>query len=98
MFLKVLLFFVAFLVGADELMLGPILTPIGNDLGVAPERVTLFITAYSVALAIVAPFLGAFSDKRGRITVMLPAALVFGAASIATGFVDNFEWDLPPVC
>lgn len=94
MFLKVLLFFVAFLVGADELMLGPILTPIGNDLGVAPERVTLFITAYSVALAIVAPFLGAFSDKRGRITVMLPAALVFGAASIATGFVDNFEWGL----
>ncbi|MDO6707219.1 hypothetical protein [Photobacterium sp. 1_MG-2023] len=49
--MKILLFFIAFLVGADELMLGPILVPIGQDLGVAPERVTLFITAYSLALA-----------------------------------------------
>ena len=29
MFLKILLFLIAFLVGADELMLGPILAPIG---------------------------------------------------------------------
>ena len=52
MFLKILLFLIAFLVGADELMLGPILAPIGKDLGVQPERVTLFITAYSLALAL----------------------------------------------
>ena len=54
MLLKVLLFFIAFLVGADELMLGPLLTPIGRELGVQPERVTLFITAYSLALALIA--------------------------------------------
>ncbi|OEF25286.1 MFS transporter [Vibrio rumoiensis] len=94
MLLKVLLFFIAFLVGADELMLGPILIPIGNDLGVEPERVTLFITAYSVALAIVAPTLGALSDRLGRLKVMLPAAILFGAASISTGMVDTFEWGL----
>lgn len=94
MFLKILLFLIAFLVGADELMLGPILAPIGKDLGVQPERVTLFITAYSLALAMIAPLLGNFSDRLGRIKVMLPAALLFGAASVATGLVENFEWGL----
>ncbi|MGL6327124.1 MFS transporter [Aeromonas rivipollensis] len=94
MLLKVLLFFIAFLVGADELMLGPLLTPIGRELGVQPERVTLFITAYSLALAMIAPLLGSLSDRLGRVRIMLPAALLFGAASIATGLVDSFEWGL----
>lgn len=94
MFLKILLFLIAFLVGADELMLGPILAPIGKDLGVQPERITLFITAYSVALGMVAPLLGSLSDRLGRIKVMRPAALLFGAASVATGLVENFEWGL----
>lgn len=94
MFLKILLFLIAFLVGADELMLGPILAPIGKDLGVQPERVTLFITAYSLALAMVAPLLGSLSDRLGRMKVMLPAALLFGAASVATGLVENVEWGL----
>ncbi|WP_461607112.1 MFS transporter [Aeromonas rivipollensis] len=94
MLLKVLLFFIAFLVGADELMLGPLLTPIGRELGVQPERVTLFITAYSLALALIAPLLGSLSDRLGRVRIMLPAALLFGAASIATGLVDSFEWGL----
>lgn len=91
MLLKCLLFLIAFVVGADELMLGPILMPIGHDLGVAPERVTLFITAYSVALAIIAPTLGALSDRYGRLNIMLPAAILFGFASIATGLVASFE-------
>lgn len=94
MFLKILLFLIAFLVGADELMQGPILAPIGKDLGVQPERVTLFITAYSLALAMIAPLLGSLSDRLGRIKVMLPAALLFGAASVATSLVENFEWGL----
>lgn len=94
MFLKVMLFLIAFLVGADELMLGPILTPIGHDLGVPPERVTLFITAYSVALALIAPLLGGWSDRFGRLAIMLPASIIFGAASIATGLVETFEWGI----
>ncbi|WP_338048223.1 MULTISPECIES: MFS transporter [Photobacterium] len=89
--MKIVLFCIAFLVGADELMLGPILAPIGHDLGVAPERVTLFITAYSVALALIAPVLGAYSDRHGRLAVMIPASVLFGLASIATGLVETFE-------
>ena len=94
MLLKILLFLIAFLVGADELMLGPILAPIGRELGVQPERVTLFITAYSLALAMIAPLLGTLSDRLGRMKVMLPATLLFGAASVVTGLVESFEWGL----
>lgn len=56
------LFFVAFLVGADELLLGPILTPIGNDLFVRPENVTLFVTTYSLANAACAFLFGVLLD------------------------------------
>lgn len=58
MLLKILLFLIAFLVGADELMLGTL------------------------------------SDRLGRMKVMLPATLLFGAASVVTGPVESFEWGL----
>lgn len=87
----ILLFLIAFLVGADEFLLGPILTPIGADLSVSPERIALFITAYSLPLAIMAPILGGVSDRYGRLAVLVPSTLVFGLASIATSFVPTFE-------
>lgn len=88
------LFLIAFLVGADEFLLGPILTPIGDDLGVAPERVTLFIVAYSLPLALLAPVFGFLSDRHGRLAVLLPATAVFAVASVLTGFVGSFEWGI----
>jgi predicted MFS family arabinose efflux permease len=81
-------------VGADEFLLGPILTPIGEDLGVAPERVTLFIGAYSLPLALLAPVFGFLSDRHGRLTVLLPATAVFAVASVLTGLAATFEWGL----
>lgn len=84
-------FLIAFFVGADEFLLGPILTPIGADLSVPPERIALFITAYSLPLAIMAPILGGVSDRYGRLAVLVPTTLVFGIASIATSFVLTFE-------
>jgi predicted MFS family arabinose efflux permease len=90
----VLLFLVAFLVGADEFLLGPILTPIGRDLGVPPERVVLFVAAYSLPLAVLAPFFGALSDRRGRLAVLVPACVVFAAASVATALAPSFETGL----
>jgi len=88
---QILLFLIAFLVGADEFLLGPILTPIGTDLSVPPERIALFITAYSLPLALMAPVLGGVSDRYGRLAVLVPSTLVFGLASIATSFVPTFE-------
>lgn len=91
---SIALFFIAFLVGADELLLGSILEPIGGDLGVPPSQVTLFITAYSLAIAFCAPYLGRWSDRVGRLRLMLPACFVFGISSILTGLVSQFEWAL----
>ncbi|NKB84196.1 MFS transporter [Ochrobactrum grignonense] len=71
--------------------MGPILTPIGADLSVPPERIALFITAYSLPLALMAPILGSVSDRYGRLVVLVPSTLVFGLASIATSFVPTFE-------
>lgn len=87
----ILLFLIAFLVGADEFLLGPILTPIGTDLSVPPERIALFITAYSLPLALMAPVLGGVSDRYGRLAVLVPSTLLFGLASVATSVVPTFE-------
>ena len=89
-----LLFLVAFLVGADEFLLGPILTPIGHDLGIAPEQVVLFVAAYSLPLALLAPVFGTLSDHYGRTAILAPAAAVFGLASIATALSSSFEFGL----
>ncbi|MCH6202872.1 MFS transporter [Brucella ciceri] len=87
----ILLFFVAFLVGADELLLGPILAPIGRDLSVRPETVTLFVTTYSLANAACAFFFGALSDRYGRAQILVASAIGFAMASVGTGLSQDFE-------
>lgn len=92
--LNITLFFIAFLVGADELLLGPILTPIGKDLSVRPESVMFFATAYSLANAACAFFFGVLSDRYGRIRILVPASILFAAASMGTGLAATFEMAL----
>lgn len=86
----ILLFLIAFLVGSDEFLLGPILTPIGADLGVAPERITLFIGAYALPLALLSPFLGGLSDRFGRRAVLLPSVTLFCVGSLATALSPSY--------
>ncbi|HBW8079996.1 MULTISPECIES: MFS transporter [Klebsiella] len=86
-----MLFFIAFLIGADELLLGPILTPVGNDLSVRPESVAFFVTAYSLANAACAFFFGVLSDRYGRMRILIPASILFAAASLETGLAATFE-------
>lgn len=87
----ILLFLITFLVGSDEFLLGPILTPIGSDLGVAPEHISLFVGAYAVPLALLAPLFGALSDRHGRRAVLLPASLVFALGSLATALAPTYS-------
>ncbi|EIW8494969.1 MFS transporter [Klebsiella pneumoniae] len=88
---NITLFFIAFLIGADELLLGPILTPVGNDLSVRPESVAFFVTAYSLANAACAFFFGVLSDRYGRMRILIPASILFAAASLETGLAATFE-------
>ncbi|WBU61626.1 MFS transporter [Paracoccus albus] len=85
-----ILFLIAFLVGSDEFLLGPILTPIGADLGVAPERITLFIGAYALPLALLSPFLGGLSDRLGRRAVLLPSVVMFCLGSLGTALSPSY--------
>lgn len=86
----ILLFLIAFLVGSDEFLLGPILTPIGADLGVAPERVTLFIGAYALPLALLSPVLGGLSDRLGRRQVLIPSVALFCLGSLGTALAPDY--------
>lgn len=85
-----LLFLIAFLVGSDEFLLGPILTPVGADLGVAPERITLFIGAYALPVALLAPVFGALSDRHGRRAVLLPVVVLFCLGSLGTAGAPGY--------
>lgn len=91
---NVTLFCIAFLVGADELLLGPVLTPVGNDLSVRPESVTFFVTAYSLANAACAFFFGVLSDRYGRMRILIPASILFAATSMGAGLAATFEMAL----
>ncbi|MBR9652987.1 MFS transporter [Thalassovita aquimarina] len=84
------LFFVAFVIGLDEFLLGPLLTPIGNDLGVAPERIALLVATYNLPLALLAPVFGTLSDRIGRSRVIFPAAFLFSCASLFTAMAPSF--------
>lgn len=90
----ILLFLIAFLVGSDEFLLGPILTPVGADLGVTPERITLFIGAYALPLALLAPVFGGLSDRLGRRNVLLPAVGLFCLGSLGTALAPSYGFAL----
>lgn len=89
-----ILFLIAFLVGSDQFLLGPILAPVGADLGVAPAQITLFIGAYALPLAVLAPVFGGLSDRFGRRRILLPAVAVFCLGSLATTIAPNYIYAL----
>lgn len=81
----------AFTIGADEYVLGPLLTPIGADFGVAPARVVWMVSAFALPYALLAPLFGALADRQGRRRIMLPGLLVFVAATAGTALAPSFE-------
>ncbi|HEX6016439.1 MAG TPA: MFS transporter [Geminicoccaceae bacterium] len=83
-------FLIMLLVGADEYALAPLLTPIGADLDVPPARAALLIAAFAAPYALLAPPLGASSDRFGRNRVLLPGLVLFIAGTVALALAQSF--------
>jgi predicted MFS family arabinose efflux permease len=79
-----------FLLGTDNLVIGPLVNQISNDIHSSPENVTLGITLYSVAYGFFALFLAPISDIYGRKMIIVISSFVFGLTCFGISlFHDN---------
>lgn len=79
------------MIGADEFVLSPILSPIAASFDTEPARIAFLITAYALPYALFAPVFGPLSDRLGRRRTMLPALALFIAATAVTALAPGFE-------
>ncbi len=87
--LAITLALATFTVGADEFVLGPLLTPIGTALQTEPAHVAWLITAFALPYAVLAPVFGILSDRIGRRRVLLPGLTVFIVATAGTAIASD---------
>ena len=80
-----------FTIGADEYVLGPLLTPIGNDFSVDPAKVAWLISAFALPYALLAPMFGILADRFGRKRVILPGLVAFILATVGTALASSFS-------
>ena len=78
-------------------MLIPILPKMKSELELSQFEVSLTITVFSIAAAIMIPILGYLSDRLTRKKIIIPALLVYGiggllAGSAAAWFSKPFYW------
>jgi predicted MFS family arabinose efflux permease len=62
------LMLVMFLIGAAEVVAGPMMAPMGDSFGVPAARIAWLPASYALVYAAMAPLLGPLSDRRGRST------------------------------
>ncbi|NLJ84356.1 MAG: MFS transporter [Halanaerobiaceae bacterium] len=84
---------VPFIMVLGNSMLIPEFPQIKSALNISQFQVGLFITAFSISAGITIPFLGYLCDQVGRIKIIVPALLLYGAGGIISGlaalFLDN---------
>jgi ACDE family multidrug resistance protein len=77
-------------------MLIPILPEMKNSLGLTQLQVSLTITVFSIAAAIMIPIVGYLSDRYSRKVIMLPSLLLFAAGALLAGLgaslFESFVW------
>jgi len=72
--------------------LGPALPAMRDALGLSAPQVALVVSAFTVPSVVLSLFVGALSDRIGRKRVLVPALLLFGAASAGCALTDDFTW------
>lgn len=84
---------VPFIMVLGNSMLIPEFPQIKAALDINQFKVGLLITAFSISAGLAIPFLGYLCDQIGRIKVIVPALIVYGAGGVVSGlaalFMDN---------
>ncbi len=80
-------------------MLIPEFPAIKKALEISQFQVGLLITIFSATAAVAIPFLGYLSDRWGRIKIIVPSLIIYGAGGIFSGVIaylveDPFKWIL----
>lgn len=83
--------FMIFLLGTDNLVIGPLLNQIAKDNSTTISKVSLGITLYSVAYGVFAILLAPVSDIIGRKIVVVVSTVLFGLTCIAIYLFHNNE-------
>lgn len=80
-------------------MLIPILPKMKSELDITQFKVSLVISAFSIAAAISIPVLGYLSDRFSRKAVIIPALIIYGSGGLLAGaaaawFANSYTWIL----
>lgn len=86
---------IPFIMVLGNSMLIPILPQIQRELNLSQLQVSLIITVFSFAAALMIPFVGFMSDHFGRKKVIIPSLILFGIGSILAGLAAWFLEDSP---
>ncbi|MCF3943246.1 MFS transporter [Oceanobacillus alkalisoli] len=79
-------------------MLIPVLPEMKSSLGLSQLQVSLIITVFSIAAAIMIPIVGYLSDRYSRKIIMLPSLILFACGALLAGIgaalFDSYAWIL----
>ncbi|MEN8656317.1 MFS transporter [Streptomyces sp. 21So2-11] len=84
----------AFLVGLDSMITVPLIPEIAADTNTAARAGGLFVSAYALLFALVAPLCGAMSDRLGRRRILCIGLVIFALANLLTGVGSDFAFIL----
>ncbi|WP_219852851.1 MFS transporter [Streptomyces solincola] len=76
-------FALLFLFGTETFLVSPLLQTISDDIGVSEAAAASSVTAYVMAYAVAAPFLGLVSDRFGRRRALLAGTVLFLVSNAA---------------
>ncbi|MFC7327005.1 MFS transporter [Marinactinospora rubrisoli] len=78
-----------FLIGTETFLVSPLLPTIAADLDVSEVAAAHTVTAYTLAYAAGAPFLGALSDRFGRHPTIVAGAALFCVSNVVAGLAPS---------
>lgn len=80
-----------FLIGTETFLVSPLLPTISDSIGVTEAAAASTVTAYTLAYALTAPFLGAVSDRFGRRPTIVAGAVLFVLGNLVAALAGTLE-------